>query len=76
MTIFFKLKGAKIYQINDFNSKKTIQILKENNINYIFLFQADLFSKKKLLIYLKTKLSIFTHPFCLREELERLQIEF
>ena len=24
----FKLKGAKIYQIDDFNSKKTIQILR------------------------------------------------
>ena len=63
----FKLKGAKIYQINDFNSKKTIQILKKNNINYIFSFSSRFIFKKKIINLFKNKI-INLHPSILPEE--------
>ena len=63
----FKLPKAKIFELEDINSKKGVEILKKNNIKYIFSFFSRFIFKKKVINLVKK--NIFNiHPSLLPEE--------
>lgn len=63
----FKLKKAKIFAIQDINSEKGFEILRKNNIKYIFSFSSRFIFKEKILNLFHNK--IFNiHPSILPSE--------
>ena len=63
----FKLKNAKILQLDNINNASTLRLLKENKIEYIFSFSSRFIFKKNLLKIYKNR--VFNiHPSILPEE--------